>query len=100
MNPNSLVSSCFFISSSSITANRPEYMVPALFTRMSTPPSLSLAVSTMRLMSASFVMSACTACTSPPVFFLSSSRAFSSLAASRPVISTRTPSSRNSRAVS
>ena len=38
MKPKSLVSSCSFKPASFITAKRPEYICPALFTRMSTLP--------------------------------------------------------------
>ncbi len=94
------MSSCVFIASSSKTAKRPEYICPALLTRMATPPSFCLAVSIIFAMSDSLVMSATTAWTSPPVFLANSSRACSSFFWLRPVISTRTPSSRNWRAVS
>ena len=67
MKPKSFVSSCSFRPGSVITANRPEYIWPALFTRMSTAPKRRFADSTRRATSDSCVMSATSASTSPPV---------------------------------
>ena len=101
MKPNSLVSSCTLSNSSVSAAKRPEYMVPALLTRMSTPPSCCFAPSTTsRAMSASSDMSACTACTSPPVSLASASRAAAELLAVAAADQHAHAFLRNSRAVS
>ena len=100
MKPNSLVSSWPRSPSSVIAAKRPEYIWPALFTRMSTAPNRSLARRARRSTSAATAMSATTASTSPPVFATSSSRACSSVASVRAQIVTRAPASSSFFAIS
>src|SRR5262245_8009549 len=99
-NPNSLVSSCVRRPASVSASKRPEYICPALFTRMSTWPKRCVAATTTRSTSASTDMSAATVATSPQVVTSSSPRVSSRVVGVRAQISTRAPASSSVRAVS